>query len=559
MKKNNCIEIIFFVLFCIGTTIITCFHEPHFDEFQAWGISKDSIYNILFVIPHFEGHSPLWHLILKCFSHFNVYCEAGIKIPNLLFMFGAVWLLIFKSPFPRLVRLILPFTYFLFYQYSAVSRPYSIFCFAMFLAAVFYKERNEHPFKFVSALALLCLSSAYGMVISAGIIIVWFIELIQYADVKKDVIERAENPWQSAIYKFIKDKRLYAMFAIFLICIVLFFIIYPDKNVTYNSPIRGSNHIFKLLYVIFVLPSDALVTNFLNYSVDTSQINILYYLLGILINILIFSVFRFYKKLLLFYIPYLMLITVYFNLYFHVHHIGLVMLFFIFTYWCALDSSDKKLTGRLKKIVPVFILISFIIQLNWSVFAYLHEYTLQYSPSRQMAKFIKENNLDKYKIMIAWKGIEKIQYVGLDKDGKYNKFEIFENENITNEIFNIFNLQNTGVIINPYFNKNIFYSLNIVNPGKEYVIFKKIYPPEIFEIIEKLRQEGLPDICIGFLPLELIFDKQQSMEANYMVLKTFSFSNIWKNKLEKNRTIPLVIKKELYDKLFNKEKNTDNE
>ena len=130
-KKNNVLEIFFYCLFCVSTIVLSIYHEPWFDELQAWAISKDSLYNILFFLPHYEGHPPLWHLILKSFSYFNVPVEYGIKIPNLLFMFGAVWLLIFKSPFPQTVRLVLPFTYFIFYQYSIISRPYSIFCFAL--------------------------------------------------------------------------------------------------------------------------------------------------------------------------------------------------------------------------------------------------------------------------------------------------------------------------------------------------------------------------------------------------------------------------------------------
>ena len=73
--KPNVLEIICFVLYIIGTIVISCFHEPWFDEFQAWGISKDSIYNILFVIPHYECHPPLWHLILKCFTSLNLPAE----------------------------------------------------------------------------------------------------------------------------------------------------------------------------------------------------------------------------------------------------------------------------------------------------------------------------------------------------------------------------------------------------------------------------------------------------------------------------------------------------
>ena len=149
MKKNNFIEISAFCIFIILVLILSVFHEPWLDELQPWGVSKDSLYNILFVIPHYEGHPPLWSLILKIFSSMNIHPEKGIRIPNLIFIFSAVWLLIFKSPFPRVVRVILPFTYFIFYQYAVINRTYSIFCFALFLTAFLYKDKNNYPFKFV--------------------------------------------------------------------------------------------------------------------------------------------------------------------------------------------------------------------------------------------------------------------------------------------------------------------------------------------------------------------------------------------------------------------------
>ena len=178
-KKNNIIEIICFLIFCIITIFVSFFHEPWFDEMQAWGISCDSLYNILFVIPHLEGHPPLWHLILKCFSVFGINPEIGLKISNLSFMILSIWLLIFKSPFPKYVKLLLPFTYFLFYQYSIVNRPYSILCFFLFLSAYLYPTRNIHPYKFIFSLMGLSLSSVYGMVFAVGITIYWLIEIIK--------------------------------------------------------------------------------------------------------------------------------------------------------------------------------------------------------------------------------------------------------------------------------------------------------------------------------------------------------------------------------------------
>ena len=159
--------------------IISFCHEPWRDEFNGWAISKDTIYNILFVIPHFDGHPPLWYMILKCFSSLNFNPEIGIKIPNLILMFLSAFLLIFKSPFPKPFKLLLPFTYFIFYQYSIINRPYCIFTLAIFLSAYLYKERNIHPYKYIFALILLGLSSAYGVALSFGIILVWIIEKIK--------------------------------------------------------------------------------------------------------------------------------------------------------------------------------------------------------------------------------------------------------------------------------------------------------------------------------------------------------------------------------------------
>ena len=100
--QSHRLETISYVLYILTTIFVAFFHEPWFDEFQAWGISKASLYSIFFQIPHFEGHPPLWHLVLKCFTSFNIHPELAIKIPNLLFMYIAVWLVVFKSPFSRL-------------------------------------------------------------------------------------------------------------------------------------------------------------------------------------------------------------------------------------------------------------------------------------------------------------------------------------------------------------------------------------------------------------------------------------------------------------------------
>lgn len=134
-----------------------------------------------FEIPHYEGHPPLWDLILLPFAKLGAPYELSLAIVNIFFMTLAVAVLLFKSPFPKLIRCLLPFNFFLFYQYGVISRPYCIFVLAIFLAAVCYKNRNENPVKYLLCLALMCAVHSYGIMIAGGLCIVWLIEIfIEY-------------------------------------------------------------------------------------------------------------------------------------------------------------------------------------------------------------------------------------------------------------------------------------------------------------------------------------------------------------------------------------------
>lgn len=67
--KKYRIECIIMLVYIVGISVISYFHEPWFDEAQAWQIARSaSIKDILFKIPHWEGHPQLWHLLLVPFA-----------------------------------------------------------------------------------------------------------------------------------------------------------------------------------------------------------------------------------------------------------------------------------------------------------------------------------------------------------------------------------------------------------------------------------------------------------------------------------------------------------
>ena len=109
--------IIVMILYAVLFLLITYFHEPWFDEAQAWEIGRTATYMEMFtVLPHTEGHPPLWSLILSIPAKLGMPYYIGLKSASFVFSAITVYLIVIKSPFPKLIRYMLPFTYFIFYQ-----------------------------------------------------------------------------------------------------------------------------------------------------------------------------------------------------------------------------------------------------------------------------------------------------------------------------------------------------------------------------------------------------------------------------------------------------------
>lgn len=142
------------------------FHEPWPDELQAWLIARDAnLWEILFHITRYESTPGLWHLLLWLPAHLE-------RDPILVNLIGSivasisVALIIFKSPFPAWFRYLVPFTYFLGYQYSIVARNYCVATLAMVLVSMSYRRRWERPWPYTLSLLMLAHSAAHGFLVA---------------------------------------------------------------------------------------------------------------------------------------------------------------------------------------------------------------------------------------------------------------------------------------------------------------------------------------------------------------------------------------------------------
>ena len=271
---SHTLEIVCFLMYIFVVVFTSMRHEFWYDELQAYQISKDSIFNILFQVPHWEGHPPLWHLILKFFTSLGFGLESTLRIPNLVFIISAIFLLMFKSPFPKVVRLLLPFTFFLVYQYAVICRPYSLFILEMFLLAYLYKTKNNHPIRYASILALTCLTHGYGLFITTVISIVWGLEI------------KANEKWLPFLKSFVKDKRFHCMVFLFVVCLLVLLEIKPSLDTFVPNPFASLKFFHRALYYLILLPSDITIFNIFNYSFPVFNFADIMIVIGVLLFVI---------------------------------------------------------------------------------------------------------------------------------------------------------------------------------------------------------------------------------------------------------------------------------
>lgn len=154
-------------------------HRPWIDEAQAWLIARDdSMRDLLLRRLHYEGAPALWHLLLKLLVALH------LPYAGLNFIAGAIALLgIFVfvrfSPFPRIFRWLLPFTFYLQYQYAVIARPYVLFPLLLFTLCILYCLGKPRPVLFALVAGLLANINAHAGILSCLFTLLYLHELYQ--------------------------------------------------------------------------------------------------------------------------------------------------------------------------------------------------------------------------------------------------------------------------------------------------------------------------------------------------------------------------------------------
>ena len=155
-------------------------HEPWADEAQAWQIARSSsLWRMFHTNLRYEGSSGLWHLLLwilvRCHVGYNGmhWICGGIAL-------AGIFVLLFQAPFPRNIKLLLPFTYFLAFQYAVVARNYVLFPLLIFILAAVWSKPPKHLLPIAFLLGLMANISLHAAVISGGLALVYLVDFRKY-------------------------------------------------------------------------------------------------------------------------------------------------------------------------------------------------------------------------------------------------------------------------------------------------------------------------------------------------------------------------------------------
>lgn len=210
-------------LFCYAALVAFAipYHEPWVDEAQAWQLARTFSLTTLFnTYIRYEGSPGLWYFLLWMMARIHI-GYAGLHWICGAVAAAAIWLLLFRSPFPRYLKLSLPFTFFLLFQYAIVARSYVLVPLLLFFAAIVWKKS---PFWIVLALGLLANTSLHAAVISGGLAAVY-------------AIEQFRNPGS----KPFNHRHKLSVCALLLLAFYAFAIwtAWPPRDDLYLSPVGG--------------------------------------------------------------------------------------------------------------------------------------------------------------------------------------------------------------------------------------------------------------------------------------------------------------------------------
>lgn len=387
MKRfDNVYNWIVFGLLCLTIISLASYHEPFRDEVQAWNIARDlsivDIFNQMFS----EGHPCLWHLLLKPLTMlgFSVYSMTWVSVTVMLL---TAWLILFKSPFSKIIRTILVFSSPFLYFYSIISRSYCLIALFITLICLVYNKRTKHPLLY--GILLFFLFNTHVIMAGMASILLFFF-----------IIE--------TLLKGLHDKKFYKMnvlgcFIGFLGGIVLCMQIIGSYEANSLVDIVGINQYDYNSFSEYISYFDTQYKMEYYYLTNSYLSNtFISFMIGILLLAVFIGLIFKCKNTIIFVISYLFSLFVCIFLFYSIPSRTVVIIFMLmFFAWTTRENSEYSFKNKILNFFERFHILSYFIQFVLMIYCLLsipfgvecaeNDVQLLMTDAPNVAEFIREN------------------------------------------------------------------------------------------------------------------------------------------------------------------------
>jgi hypothetical protein len=374
-------ELLALAIYAVTVAGALRFHEPWADEAQAWLIARSLPLRQMFQILRYEGTPGLWHLLLWCLIKLHVSYVGMGWAAGAIAVAGAATLLLF-SPFPRWLRLLLPFSFFLVFQYAVVARSYVLGPALLFLLAALWSKRFAWPVRVAVVLGLMANVALHLAMFAGGFALVFALELAWFHS------EKAQLP--SA------RKISLAALVLILFCACAIVMARPAKDIAYPqglSPMpaaetRSRERLTSLRHGHSLRAIEYQFDQWLRPPLADGLV------LPLGLALLFWTTFAWAllrEGKLRYLIP-----GVLFALFCHfvavrLWHAGLMTQYVIAVLWMTWPQQGRRFGGRARheQCVLILFLLVVLLQIDWAVYALRFDRARAYSPGRQTATFLR--------------------------------------------------------------------------------------------------------------------------------------------------------------------------
>lgn len=374
-NKSKIFIIVVMILFITLTTIGVLHHEPWFDEAQAWLIAQDLGIGELLKYMKYEGHLFMWFLALMPSAKLHLTYPLPMLFTNVIFAWGAVYILLKKSPFHPILKVLITFSLPIAYQYAVIARPYAMGVMFLFALAALYKDKLERPILY-SILITLCANTSSMALCGAFAFGVIF--LFDYIKSKKE---------------FWKTKEFYTIFSIATFCVAIlgYQLLGADKQVDkYLSFYLYNKDSFGFFFASIF---QGVFSYFSNNPIWVFTCPVALFLLALV------GLRKDKKALFFFFFNYVFLSYVFIKLYngYSWHH------YFYFIYWViSMWIFDKSKSDLWHKLLVCLFTFALIMSVNSAFYAYKGDIEEHYTESKAVADYIaKSDKLQKANLVFC--------------------------------------------------------------------------------------------------------------------------------------------------------------